>query len=756
MKRKELLSACEALVKSYDPNVMTVDAHVDEELRDAPNADRLFLHQVLYGCVRYKDILKVFLSNFYQDNSAKVSRNDYTKFMILGYLCIFRLDDIGLGTFKSIVSSQNPTSMHVFLAYLFDKTILQGPVKAEWIRLLDQAFVETEMIGKMLVYQHEIQGILDHLHARAFGMAAAKETLKKNGGIVRVASKEPTIPIEPNITKPKPRAIPEPIRIPLEIKANPVPELNNLTLSDLDEQQKKRREAAKQEVIKKYEESPAQPFKLQETRSNFEVVKKEIEDARMAELKVKFKAKPAPIFADKDAPVKLNAAAILREDALYKKKQEKEAKIIQAYESDLRDASEFYRWQSDMIKKDDEDQRRQVEIRRLEMAQAQHEAIEASLRAKAENREVAIQMKVLARENEEKRKQEESELSQAYQQIASDIKQNRDIAPREAEERIRLENVRKREELNALLEAERIRKAEQDAIDQAQREDLIRQIRALDRVHREHVAVFDPTESSNCGLLEEMSLVELRERLQMKKVQEAEWKEERREHILGVKKEKEDDLKIRVQNITRIRQSAAEANRAARARRKQLEQEKIEREKKMRDEGNLKLAAKMAKQRDEREAENRRLREEEEQIANKRMFLGAAKNMLEERHFMQQAMGAERQATDCQTATQTEARTEAATKNALKRARQSYRHQQAIEKQHEMAEMDSLIERATFETKMRLKQDNEQRKAVVRHEKNRRLHATEILQNRNVYATEIAKQSVLNGRQHARSNQLDS
>ncbi|OQR98004.1 hypothetical protein ACHHYP_09279 [Achlya hypogyna] len=755
MKRKELLGACEALVKSYDPNIMTVDAHVDEELRDVAAADRLFLHQVLYGCVRYKDVLRVFLSNFYQDNSAKCSRNDYTKFMILAYLCIFRLGEIGMGAFKSIVSSQNPTSMHVFLAYLFDETILQGPVQAEWIRLLDQTFVEEEMIGKMMVFKHDIQGILDHMHAKAFGMAAARETLKQNGGIVRVASKEPTIPIAPNITKPKPRPIAEPIRIPLEIKANPVPELNKLTLSDLEEQQKRRREAAKHEVLKKYEESPAQPFKLEETRSNLEAIKKEVEDARMAELKLKFKAKPAPLFTDKDAPVKLNTAAILREDALYKKKQEKEAKIIQAYEADLRDASEFYRWQSDMIKKDDEDHRRQVELRRLEMAQAQHEAIEASLRAKAENREVAIQMKIVARENEQKRREEEASINQHYQQAAVEIKQVREVAPREAEERVRVENARKREELNAMLEAERVRKAEQDALEQAQREDLIRQIRALDRVHREHVAVFDPTESSNYGLLEEMSLVELRERLQMKKVQEAEWEAERREQILESKKDKEEDLKSRVQNIARIRQSAAVANRAARTRRKQLEQEKLEREKKLRDEGNVKLAAKMAKQREEREAEARRLREEEELIANKRMFLGAAKNMLEERHFMEQSLGAERQAANRQTAMQTEARTEAATKATAKQVRHLYRHQQALEKQHELLEKDALNDRATLETKVRLRADKDQRKAVVRHEKLRRLHATEILQNRNAYATAISQADVSHGRRHA-SNQLDA
>ncbi|ETV67091.1 hypothetical protein H257_16641 [Aphanomyces astaci] len=653
MKRKELLAACESLVKSYDPAIVTVDAHVDEALKGYADADRLFLHQVLYGCVRYKDVLKVVLSNFYQDNSAKCSRNDYTKFLIMGYLALFRLDEIGMAGFHGFVSTHNPTAMHVFLAYLFDDAILHGPVKAEWLRLLDQEFVETQLIAKLEKHRPEIDQVLGHLHAKAFGMAAARESLKQSGGVVRVASKQPTVPVAPNITKPKPRAIPEPTRIPLETKAHPVPDLNKLTLADIQDHQKHRRDAMKEQVLKKYQESVAQPFQLEETRSNLEAIKQEVEAQRMAEVNRKFKAKPAPTFSDKDAPVKLNTAAILREDALYKKKQEKEAKLIQAYESDLRDASEFYRWQSDMIKKDDAAHRAQVETRRLEMVQAQHEAIEASLRAKVENRDVANQMKLVSKENDERRRLEEMAIDDSNRQGALEIKLTREVAPREAEERVKSDNHRKREAVNAMLETERARKAAQDAIDQAQREDLIRQIRALDRVHREHVAIFDPTESANLGLLDEMSLVELRERLQLRKVEEAELEAQRRELILQEKKEREADLKSRVSNISRIRQLAASANRTSRDRRKQLEQDKRDQDKHMRDQGNLKLAQKMAAQRADRDAEFQRLKEEGELVANKRMFLGAAKNMLEVRHFMQQTMGAERQASNRQNAVQT-------------------------------------------------------------------------------------------------------
>ena len=50
--------------------------------------------------------------------------------------------------------------------------------------------------------------------------------------------------------------------------------------------------------------------------------------------------------ASQTAEVAFNTAAILREDALLLKKQEKEFAILKEYESDLHDCSAFYEWQS--------------------------------------------------------------------------------------------------------------------------------------------------------------------------------------------------------------------------------------------------------------------------------------------------------------------------------------------------------------------------------------------------------------------------
>lgn len=66
----------------------------------------------------------------------------------------------------------------------------------------------------------------------------------------------------------------------------------------------------------------------------------------------------------------------------------------------------------------------------------------------------------------------------------------------------------------------------------------------------------------------------------------------------------------------------------------------------------MKLAERLIAKRQARRREEAMLAEEAEVIAKQRMFLGAAKAAIEERHFEQQMLGAEREAVDRQESAQ--------------------------------------------------------------------------------------------------------
>ncbi|KAL4094501.1 hypothetical protein PRIC1_010162 [Phytophthora ramorum] len=763
MKRKELLAACEELIKSFDPAKTTVDAHATEELRGFSSAsDQRFLQQVLYGSYRYRDLLRPMLALFLDSHSSQVSRTDYTKFLIMGYLAIFRLEELGAPAFSGLALALQPTSMHIFLSYIFDPEELRGTLHAQWTRVLDAEFVETQIIDKMLSFKPAIDKLLSQLHAKAFGRAASTRE-NQTGSIFSSSltdsdvntntSKPPTVPVAPNITQPKPRRALEPIRIPREVKANPVPaSLNRLSLADLQTQQETRKQRIKAEVASKYDSADEFQFATATRTSNLEALREEVERERESALQFDFKAKPVPhsstsaATAANTTEVKLTTAAILREDALHKRKKDREAALIRAYESELRDPLEFYRWQANMQQQDEANSRREVETRRLEMMQAQYDAVEAARQAKLENREVALEMKERAKSRAAEREQEESDLIDKYRQLTEDVKRVRDTAPREAEAQVREENARQRDALQEFLAAERERKAQQDAKEQAAREDLIRQIRALDCVHREYVAVFDPTETAQLGLLQEMSLAELHERLRVRHEEQKRWEESRREAILTDKQEKSADLLEKATSAARRRRATASANATARSKKKALAAAREMEEQALRRKNNLELAEKLQRQREERKQQAEKLRLEAEELATRRRFLGAAKSMLEENHFDQLKCGFERGAKTRQVTNQVESITMENVRAQEKRMNSEVRERQRLAKQEEEQARAQIYSRAKEDARRRNREEDETLRAMVRHEQQRFGHARETLQARNVYATKQSQSKIAEAR----------
>ena len=357
MKPSKLLKKCEDVLKKFDPKKTTVDAHCLEVLGEADGpdapAEAVFVKQIVYGCVRYKAPLKLFLSSFYYNNSGKTSRNDYMRYMVLGYLALFRLDELGFPRFRAFVLSDDPLKMMVLLEFLFNKETLNTLLKDELCKIFDRDFVEDDIIGRVLRHLDNAAELMDALAVKAYGMAAAKAA-KEEAKKAAFKGKPPTKPVPFNLTRPKPRTVPEPQEIKQGTKAVPVPHklFNKTSLKKIEEEDAERRARTRAETIAKYEGIKREP-QLHQTVDTVRDLREKVEAERMAPCRVRFRAKPAPKQSS-DAQVKMTAAAIMREDALYKAKQAKEAAVLQAYESELRDTSEFYRWQSEEWKKEEE------------------------------------------------------------------------------------------------------------------------------------------------------------------------------------------------------------------------------------------------------------------------------------------------------------------------------------------------------------------------------------------------------------------
>ena len=79
------------------------------------------------------------------------------------------------------------------------------------------------------------------------------------------------------------------------------------------------------------------------------------------------------------------------------------------------------------------------------------------------------------------------------------------------------DNKQVRDEVHRDLQEALKKRQDQEAAELAKKTELIRQIRELEKIPIQRTKGFDPTEAGGHGLMEEMSIAELRERLEFNK-----------------------------------------------------------------------------------------------------------------------------------------------------------------------------------------------------------------------------------------------
>ncbi|NXI43791.1 CFA99 protein, partial [Galbula dea] len=513
-----------------------------------------FVLDTLAGCIEYKSLLDVVVNAFYVQDGRYCLTSERNLYVVICYLATFQLEELGLQHFSRIVKSLDTAKMQKFLRFFFNALYLNTWIKDEWSQFYDSLYVKENWIDPLLRWQPKVQQLIEQLTDKLRNCTPTLKTSKV------------TQPKEFNLSIPRPRAIPIPPPIPVLEKGPPVP-----PSTYKPPKEKKRLEEIKANNRRKaefrsgllYVSAKVINFFLNSllVQGTF-LTGRDIVPFLPQYLEVVWELVLRQYFEElqiDNIPIKLNAAAILREGALYQRKMEQELKRVENLLRGARDPSEFLEWQKQMRGKDLEEQLAEIECRRLQGKLSHEEAILARQNVVQENKKKADLMREekaeLMHQYAEKHLQEQKEMRELVEQVVEGHKNAKQA-------KIKLQKY-KQQIVQEVCEENRelLRQALEEEEEKLRKKyELIQQIRAIESLPSIRHKFVDLTETGGHGLICEMSIVELRERLALLREAQKAAEEEKRDQIIQEKQAKEQLLLDKLDQISLFR---AELGRAA-------------------------------------------------------------------------------------------------------------------------------------------------------------------------------------------------
>ncbi|XP_009998593.1 PREDICTED: cilia and flagella associated protein 99 [Chaetura pelagica] len=568
-------------LKKFNPENQSVEDFLDESekmLQTLDVTEAKFVLDTLAGCIEFKSLLDVVVNAFFVRDGRYCLISERNLYIVICYLATFQLEELGFQRFSRIVRSLDTAKMQKFLRFFFNALYLNTWIKDEWSHFYDSVYVKENWIDPLLRWQPKVQQLIQQLTDKLNYRAPAVKTLKV------------TQPKEFNLTVPKPRATPIPSPIPVLEKSLPVPPSTYKPPKEkkqLEEIKTKNRQKAEDLLLK------ANTYKFRCASMKPEKREQNIQDSMKS--KPAFQAQKIQSKID-NIPIKLNAAAILREGALYQQKMEQELKRVENLLQGAKDPSEFLEWQKQMRGKDLEEQLAEIECRRLQGKLSYEEALLAHQNVIQENKRKADLMREekadLMHQYAEKRLQEQKEMRELVEQVVEghkSAKQAKIKLKKYKQQIVQEVSEENRELLRQALEEEeeKLRK----------RYELIQQIRAIESLPSLRHKFVDLTETGGHGLICEMSIVELRERLALLREAQKAAEEEKRDQIIHEKQAKEQLLLDKLDQISVFR---AELGRAAALKQEEKKRKSQFGERPMKDERILNLQQKIVEKTMER------------------------------------------------------------------------------------------------------------------------------------------------------------
>ena len=575
--------------------------------------------------------------------------------------------------------------MNELFTYLFDENVLKNKLREKWIKLYDFNFVDKEIIGGLLTTKKNISDLLTFIYNKATASnltveqkeeeeqkeeqipgalsIAPSTTLKtktkieeKKGEKLEKETaktksfKKVTIPVPFNLSENKPRILQEPMAISNQIKIKPLPlaDYKKTSLKEIEEKRKEQLEIIKKNIIEKNKKAKGFDLQTDKRPMNFDRIKEEVENKIQSTLQFDNKyMNPPKDFSKYEADVKYNEAAIIREEYLIDKKNKEEEAALNKILIEKKDSKEFERWKSEMKIKDDIIKMQEIEKRKLELelnrevasTYMQRRIQKNQLKAAEHKKQEIINMKKKAEEKAEDIKQKKQVIKEIKKEQENVVKQK--IAKKKENQELYKNRKKEFNELNLIAQEEK-------KILLERRDDLIRQIRELEKLPIRRTTGFDPTETPGYGLLEEMSLVELRERLALqKRMHLDEIKSKKEENKLRMQ-ERADELVYKAQMIQENRDRLRNTKEIERKAKKDAIIAEKARIKAQREKSLFEVKQKIENKKQKLKKEDEIFQKKIREIKLQRQFLQLGRDAVEFKQFKQIEDGVERKINDRQ------------------------------------------------------------------------------------------------------------
>ena len=443
--------------------------------------------------------------------------------------------------------------MNELFEFLLDEEILKTKLREVWIKIYDPNYVDEKLIGGLLKTADDVEDLLGFLYQKARNALNEKEKedkekkegeveeseddfdeekfdLKLNENLIKTKKKAPKfnlvnqkekheIIMKPfKLSENKPRKFKEPNEISTKFEMKPLPlgDYSKTSLADIEKKRKERLDVIKKNMFEKYNGKQFE-FSSKYRPSNLEKIKEEVEKQIESTLQFNNKYVNPPLdYSKYNGDVKYNEAGILREEFNINKNKKSEEEELKRKLIEKTDNSDYERFLSENRERDNILNYEKIQKRRIELGMAREAAVNYKIRKTLEN-----QIKVA-----EHKKQEELNLKKREEKKKREIAKKRELVLEIGKEHENVSKIRGkieqenkeiyqnyRNEFNKLT---LISKQEQKILNE-RRDDLIRQIRELEKIPVKRVTGYDPSETPGYGLLEEMSIIELKERLEIQK-----------------------------------------------------------------------------------------------------------------------------------------------------------------------------------------------------------------------------------------------